>query len=339
MHVTYVKIQRQTGTRYKAIIRDGDKLISTKTFILKKDASTWANDLLRDHQRLEALGNPKAKITLEKLAELYTEAWTGRDISRKGRVQALADAHGKVRLLDITESMIKADLKTYAKGRAPATVNRRKAAWSALFKFAVDEEYVSVNPAKGIASRGENNQRIRFLDDNERKALLIACDKSEWSLLKLLVTLAMTTGARLGELQSLRWEGIDLKKRTATLAITKNGDPRVLVFPAPAIAALMLHRKSKGLVFGRADGEKPLCFRKHWNKALKEAGLVAFRFHDLRHDAATSLINADTDLYTVGQILGHRSQQSTARYAHLSIKTKQAAADKAMAEVFRRLTE
>ncbi|MHA6232737.1 tyrosine-type recombinase/integrase [Pseudomonas fluorescens group sp. PF-69] len=339
MHATFVKIQRQSGVRYKAVIRDGDKLISTKTFTRKTDATTWANALLRDSQRLEALGNPKAKINLAKLAELYMEAWTGRDISRKGRVQSLADAHGELRLLDITESLIKADLKSYAKGRAPATVNRRKAAWSALFKFAIDEEYVGVNPAKGITSREENNQRIRFLDDDERKALLAACDNSEWPLLKLLVMLAMTTGARLGELQSLRWEGIDLKKRTATLAITKNGDPRVLVFPAPAIAALMLHRKSKGLVFGRADGEKPLCFRKHWNKALKEAGLVAFRFHDLRHDAATSLINADTDLYTVGQILGHRSQQSTARYAHLSIKTKQAAADKAMAEVFGRIKE
>ncbi|WP_433737428.1 tyrosine-type recombinase/integrase [Pseudomonas putida] len=337
MHATFVKIQRQSGVRYKAIIRDGDKLISTKTFKLKNLATTWADDLLRDHQRLEALGNPKAKITLEKLTELYMETWAGRDISRKGRVQALADAYGKTRLLDITTTLIKADLKSYTKGHKPATTNRRKACWSVLMQFAVDEEYIATNPAKGIASKEENNQRIRFLDDDERKALLAACDKSEWSLLKLLVTLAMTTGARLGELQSLRWEGIDLKKRTATLAITKNGDPRVLVFPAPAIAALMQHRKAKGLVFGRADGEKPMCFRKHWNKALKQARLVAFRFHDLRHDAATSLINADTDLYTVGQILGHRSQQSTARYAHLSIKTKQAAADKAMAEVFGRM--
>jgi integrase len=337
MHVTYVKLNRQSGTRYKAIIRDGDKLISTKTFTLKKDASTWANDLLRDNQRLEALGNPKARTTLSTLCELYMAAWTGRDVSRKGRVQALADAHGKVRLLDVTESLIKADLKTYAKGRAPATLNRRKACWSALFQFAVEEEYVATNPAKTISSKTENNARIRFLDDEERKALLVACDKSEWPLLKLLVVLAMTTGARLGELQSLRWEGIDLKKRTATLAITKNGDPRVLVFPAPAIAALMLHREAEGLVFGRSDGEKPLCFRKHWNAALKAAGLKAFRFHDLRHDAATQLINAGTDLYTVGQILGHRSQQSTARYAHLSIKTKQAAADKAMGEVFGRM--
>lgn len=330
MHVTFVKKPLKVGFSYKAVIRSGDKLIASKTFTLKKDANTWADALLRDNQRLEALGNPKARITLSTLCELYMEAWTGR-------VQALADAHGKVRLLDITESLIKADLKTYAKGRAPATVNRRKAAWSALFKFAIDEEYVGVNPAKGITSKGEHNQRIRFLDDDERKALLAACDKSEWPLLKLLVTLAMTTGARLGELQSLRWEGIDLKKRTATLAITKNGDPRVLVFPAPAITALMLHRKAEGLVFGRSDGEKPLCFRKHWNAALKAAGLKAFRFHDLRHDAATQLINAGTDLYSVGQILGHRSQQSTARYAHLSIKTKQAAADKAMAEVFGRL--
>lgn len=337
MHVTYVKKPLKVGFSYKAVIRSGDKLIASKTFTLKKDAKTWADALLRDNQRLEALGNPKARITLDTLAESYLKAWTGRDISRKGRVQALADAHGKVRLLDITTTLIKADLKAYAKGRKPATINRRKACWSVLMQFAVDEEYIATNPAKGIASKTENNARIRFLDDGERKALLAACDVSEWPLLKLLVTLAMCTGARLGELQSLRWEGIDLKKRTATLAMTKNGDPRVLVFPAPAITALMLHRKAEGLVFGRADGEKPMCFRKHWNAALKVAGVKAFRLHDLRHDAASQLINAGVDLYTVGQILGHRSQQSTARYAHLSIKSKQAASDKAMAEVFRRI--
>lgn len=337
MHVTYVKKPLKVGFSYKAVVRSGDKLIASKTFTLKKDAKTWAEDLLRDSQRLEALGNPKAKITLDTLAELYMEAWTGRDISRQGRVKALTDAYGKTRLLDITTTLIKADLKTYAKGRKPATINRRKACWSVLMQFAVDEEYIATNPAKGIASKTENNARIRSLDDDERKALLAACDASDWPLLKLLVVLGMTTGARLSELLSLRWEGLDLKKRTATLAMTKNGDPRVLVFPAPAIAALMLHRKAEGLVFGRADGEKPMCFRKHWNAALKVAGLKAFHFHDLRHDAATSLINAGTDLYTTGQILGHRSQQSTARYAHLSIKTKQAAADKAMAEVFGRM--
>ena len=337
MHVTYVKKPLKVGFSYKAVIRSGDKLIASKTFTLKKDAKTWADALLRDNQRLEALGNPKARITLSTLAELYMEAWTGRDISRQGRVKALTDAYGKERLLDIDQDFVRDDLDHYAKGRKPATLNRRKACWSALFQFAIEQRYVKVNPAKGITSLTENNKRIRSLDDDERKALLAACDASDWPLLKLLVVLGMTTGARLGELQSLSWQQIDFKQRTAILPITKNNDPRVLVFPAPAIKELLKHRKNEGLVFGRADGEKPLCFRKHWNAALKAAGLKAFHFHDLRHDAATSLINAGTDLYTTGQILGHRSPQSTARYAHLSIKTKQAAADKAMAEVFGRM--
>ena len=112
MHVTYVKKPLKVGFSYKAVIRSGDKLIANKTFTLKKDAKTWADALLRDSQRLEALGNPKAKVTLATLAELYMEAWTGRDISRKGRVQALADAHGELRLLDITERLIKDDLKS-----------------------------------------------------------------------------------------------------------------------------------------------------------------------------------------------------------------------------------
>jgi integrase len=339
MHATFVKIQRQSGVRYKAVIRDGDKLISTKTFPRKTDATTWANALLRDSQRLEALGNPKAKITLAKLAELYMEAWTGRDISRKGRVQALADAHGEIRLLDITESLIKADLKSYAKGRAPATVNRRKACWSALFQFAVEEEYVATNPAKGIASKTEDNEICRYLDDDsgERKALLTACDQSEWKLLKLLVTLAMTTGARLSELLSLRWEQIDFKRRTSVLFMTKNGESRTLTFPAVAITELLKHRKASGLVFGRADGEKPLCFRKHWNAALKAAGLKAFRFHDLRHDCASQLAMSGATLLEIGSVLGHKTSQTTMRYAHLSVEHKQGVTDRVMDEVFGRL--
>lgn len=74
MHVTYVKLQRQSGVRYKAIIREGDRVVSTKTFTRKTDATIWAKTLLRDEQRLEALGNPQARISPAELADLFLGA-------------------------------------------------------------------------------------------------------------------------------------------------------------------------------------------------------------------------------------------------------------------------
>lgn len=336
MHVTYVKLQRQSGVRYKAIIREGDRVVSTKTFTRKTDATTWAKTLLRDEQRLEALGNPQARITLAELADLYLEAWKGRDHALEGRVKALVAAAGTHRLLDICEWTIRDDLEQYAPGHQPATVNRRKAAWSALLGYAVENGYIKDNPAHRIGARTENNERVRWLSDDERKRLLAACDASESPLLRPLVTLAMTTGGRLGELLSLRWEMIDWSRRTAIIARTKNNDPRMLVFPAPAITELMKHRKTSGLIFDRGDG-RVMVFRKYWEAALKAASLDGLHFHDLRHDAASQLVMSGASLHEVAEILGHRSLQSTKRYAHLSHEHKRDVADRIMGEVFGRL--
>lgn len=337
MNVTITKLQRQSGPRFKAIIRDGDRVLATKTFSRKTDASNWASHTLRDSERLEALGNPKARMTLAELVELYLAAWSGQDHSRTQRMNALVAVAGTRRLIDITEDFLRDDLEAYGLGRRPATVNRRKAAWSALFKFAIGKRILKDNPARRIAILPENNKRVRWLSDNERRLLLSACDESSWPLLKLLVVLAMTTGARQGELLSLHWEQVDFASRTAVLLRTKNGDGRTLVFPTPAIVELMKHRKADGLIFGREDGDKPLTFRKHWDRALSKAGLADFRFHDLRHDAASQLAMAGATLLEVAEVLGHRNLQTTKRYAHLSHQHKQAVTDRVMGEVFGRL--
>lgn len=76
-----------------------------------------------------------------------------------------------------------------------------------------------------------------------------------------------------------------------------------------AISELMKWREvGTSLVFPSViKPKRPLEFRKHWHKALAEASIEDFRWHDLRHSVASTLINAGVDLYTVGQILGHRN--------------------------------
>ena len=86
-----------------------------------------------------------------------------------------------------------------------------------------------------------------------------------------------------------------------------------------------------GLVFPSTKKlEKSFEFRKHWEKALKEAAIEDFKFHDLRHSAASMLVMNGATLYEAGQVLGHKSTQTTARYAHISIQHKQQLTDRIM---------
>ncbi len=60
---------------------------------------------------------------------------------------------------------------------------------------------------------------------------------------------------------------------------------------------------------------------KNFKKSAHAVGLGHLRFHDLRHSAASEMINSSVDLYTVGAVLGHKSAASTKRYAHLATQT------------------
>jgi integrase len=201
---------------------------------------------------------------------------------------------------------------------------------------------------RDVLALPEPKGRDRWLTEDEANRLLASARKqlveSDWKKLPLLVMMALATGARASELtEKVRWERIDWRARTVPIEDTKNSDPRVLVLPAPVIEELMKFRppvddkrKAKGLVFARSDDpEKAFTVTKHWRAAVKDAGIENFRFHDCRHTAASWLVSAGVPLYNVGQVLGHRSPQSTARYAHLSIDAKKEAVDRVMSSRLR----
>jgi integrase len=211
-----------------------------------------------------------------------------------------------------------------------------RACLSSIFRYAIKEQsYLSANPVAQVPSRTEKNKRTRFLSDEERNALLTACHESDWNKLYLLVLMALTTGARLGELLGLHWDEIDFKERTTLLIDTKNGDSRILTIPESTINELQRFREvGSGLVFpSPTKFRKPFEFRKHWHKAMADAGIEGFRFHDLRHSCASMLVMNGATLYEAGQVLGHKSQQTTARYAHLSTGHKQALTDRILGGV------
>jgi integrase len=74
-------------------------------------------------------------------------------------------------------------------------------------------------------------------------------------------------------------------------------------------------------------------FRKHWDKALEDTGISDFRFHDLRHSAASYLTEKGVPLVTVADILGHKTMAMVQRYSHVHTEQKK----KVVTEVFKDL--
>ncbi|RQQ37099.1 tyrosine-type recombinase/integrase [Burkholderia stagnalis] len=92
-----------------------------------------------------------------------------------------------------------------------------------------------------------------------------------------------------------------------SLGSTKNGRPRLIpIHPRIAVIA-------RRVTFTIPAWK----LKEAWEKARTKAGHPDVRFHDLRHSAASEMINAGIDLYTVGGVLGHKTTTSTKRYAHL----------------------
>ena len=122
------------------------------------------------------------------------------------------------------------------------------------------------NPVRKIPSLPENNERIRFLSEAERTRLFKACRASKLDKLYLIVLLAITTGARKGELTKLRWNDIDFERRTAYVSTTKNGQPKVLPLTDSVIRQLQLFNKNdSSLIFAsKVKEEVAYCFTKPW---------------------------------------------------------------------------
>jgi integrase len=214
-----------------------------------------------------------------------------------------------------------------------STINRRITALSAVLSVAVKEYgWLAKNPVPNVSRMPDSKGRERFLTDEERKALIAACEASETPALAPLVKLALATGARKGELLGLEWSHVSLDRRTVRFVDTKNGESRTVPLAPSAVALLKAWKKGRpavGPVFPFViDGmEKP------WREARDAAGLHDFRFHDLRHSAASYLAMSGASLMDIAAILGHKTLAMVKRYSHLSEQHTTAAVDR-MAEKF-----
>lgn len=324
-------IQKRTGPRgtsYRALVRIAGHPPVSRSFGSKTKARLWANSTeaaLREGRHADAA--QAMKVTLADLIGRYLadvlpqrKLASARDHER--HLRYWKKRIGSYAVGRVDSSLLSQEKYRLAKRVGPATVNRYFAALSALFKWVVREErLIERNPVRLLERLPESRGRKRFLSDEEREALLEACKQSKDARLYPLVVLALSTGARRGELLELRWSDLDLERGAAVLRDTKNGETRAV--PVTGLASEVVgelgrvRRIDSDYLFADSEG-KPTYPRKAWETALRAAQIEDFRFHDLRHSAASYLAMSGATLAEIAEVLGHKTLAMVKRYAHLT---------------------
>ena len=224
------------------------------------------------------------------LAQRFVASIRGMDIAR----------FRDERLLKVTPSTVKRDLVLLGH-----TFEVARKEWGMHFH----------NPVRDIKLPAENRPRDRRLQDGEEARLLAACKQARNPWLLPVVQLALETAMRQGELIRLRWENIDLNRRTAHLPDTKNGESRSVPLSTTAIRVLRsLPRSLHGQAFPGATTE---AIKRAYIRAVRRAGIENLRFHDLRHEGTTRLFEKGLNIMEVASITGHKDLRMLRRYTHL----------------------
>lgn len=184
---------------------------------------------------------------------------------------------------------------------SPGTIRNRLACLKAACRWAWKQHAVcDSDPTVRMQLPAVRNERHAYLTRSQMLQACRAC--TNWEA-QIAIRVAFYTGLRLGELLTVRPEGGLL-----VLADTKNGDRR----------AVPAHPRIQHLLKRLPLTAPKITIQRAWERARDAAGLGGFHFHDLRHSAASEMVNAGVDLYVVGRVLGHRDSRSTERYAHLT---------------------
>jgi len=320
------RVTRKKDVVYRVYIKKAGVKRVTKTFTTKRLAVQFINSLESDRNTLLAYTQSKSRTLLSLVIDKYlSNEYKGTRVNDERRkLNFWIEALGDKPIIDITTTDINEALSTLPAHLKNATINRYVAAISVVFSYACRKYGLQVNPVHNIPSLPENNERTRFLSEAERTRLFSSCRASHWDKLYLIVLLAITTGARKGEITKLRWNDIDFDRRTAYVATTKNGQPKVLPLTDSVIKELQLFdTKDSSLIFAsKIKEDAAYCFTKPWKRALEDGEIKDFRFHDLRHSCASYLAQSGASLLEIADVLGHKQISVTKRYSHLCIEHK-----------------
>ena len=218
----------------------------------------------------------------------------------------------------------------------PYAANRALCLLSKMFNLAIEWGDAEANPVKSIKKFHET-PRERFLTGDERARLSQALAKEADTAGAIAIWMCILTGARRSEVLEARWNHFDIDSDrpvwTIPAASTKQARSNRKPLSNRAQAILLEWREfcpvseARWLIPGRDPAKRRSDLNGPWRRIQKAAHLQDVRLHDLRHDFASSAIAEGWSLEIIGRYLGHRSIQTTQRYAHLQDDPLQAMAD------------
>ena len=294
-------------------------------------------------------GNPRAEEKARKLVITFDTFFTEhylpyvkprkRSWDRDEELYRLRikDVLGSKRLNQISRLQIQTfHSSLIAEGLAAASANHHAKLIRHMLNLACEWQMLDINPASRIHMFEEDNKQERYMNDAQLGNLLEVLRTDSCRSVCLITTFLLATGCRLNEALSACWSQVDKDKRVFRVSASNSKSKRMRPVPLNETALNVLSQlDTEGkyeYLFINKKTEKPYVnIAKVWEKLRVKAGLPHLRLHDLRHQAASNLINSGSSLYIVQQILGHSDPSVTQRYAHLSMKSLNDASDNASA--------
>jgi len=242
---------------------------------------------------------------------------------RSRLLRRFAQDLGQAPLTSVTPRVVRQYRDHLAQTLKPGTVRQYLDALSAVFTVAVQElEWLDVHPLATVRKPPASPGRVRVLSGEERTRLLAVCAASTHPALYPLVLLALSTGARRGELLSLTWFHVDLERGVLRLAQTKNRERRAVPVPSQTLAQLRRWSQDQdehAAVIPRPSARSVFPGEHAWKRALHRAEVADFRFHDLRHTFASYLAMSGATLAEIAEVLGHKTLAMAKRYTHFTV--------------------
>ena len=202
---------------------------------------------------------------------------------------------------------------------------------SKSFTIAARHEKVDANPCQDVERFALENERVRYLTEDEEQRLFKAMGDN--SQLKDIVTVALHSGMRRGEIFNLKWFDLDFDRSVMHVRKTKTKLNRVVPMNARVREVLNRQKRSSEFVFtSEKTGGRLIDVKKAFNSARLEAGIPDFQLRDLRHSCATRLSDKGEELVTVAEILGHTDIRMTKRYSHGMHERKRMALEKLVSD-------
>jgi len=327
-------------------LRNNSWVIEYKLNNKKKREAVGKKNLITKTMAREVLKKRELQVKLGQLDLLDAEIPTFKDFSNK-YIQYITETNKKrswkrditsiehfgnlfndKKLFDITPG----DIDDYKKIRLqkvkPGTVNRELNCIRYMFNLAKRwKNFFGDNPVSisGLISVDYKVERILSYEEEER--LFKNCNE----YLRDIIIIALNTGMRRGEILNLRWEWLDFKNSVVTLPQTHTKSQKIRKIPINSklrtlLLKLSMKKRDQDYVFpsissksGHMEGVK-----RSFMSACKKAGIEGLRFHDLRHTAATRMIENGANIVAVSRILGHSDVKITMRYAHPEDSLKEA---------------